>query len=87
MSQRPSLPKISIRPVLPPSARRVPFFPALPSRAEGERSFETNGELIRRRSFRALFFRHRQAMIDEFDLDQDGEISLEEFFAIMVDGD
>ena len=27
----------------------------------------------------------RQAMIDEFDLDQDGEISLEEFFAIMTD--
>lgn len=26
-----------------------------------------------------------QAMIDEFDLDQDGEISMEEFFAIMTD--
>jgi len=24
-------------------------------------------------------------MIDEFDLDQDGEISLDEFFAIMTD--
>ena len=27
----------------------------------------------------------RQAMIDEFDLDQDGEISLNEFIAIMAD--
>ncbi len=27
----------------------------------------------------------RQAMIDEFDLDQDGEISEQEFFAIMTD--
>lgn len=29
--------------------------------------------------------RNSQAMIDEFDLDQDGEISMEEFFAIMTD--
>ncbi|WVQ72179.1 hypothetical protein IAR50_001724 [Cryptococcus sp. DSM 104548] len=28
-----------------------------------------------------------QAMIDEFDLDQDGEINLEEFLAIMLDGE
>jgi len=28
---------------------------------------------------------HRKAMIDEFDLDQDGEISEQEFFAIMTD--
>ncbi|KAJ9095755.1 Calmodulin-like protein 1 [Naganishia cerealis] len=28
-----------------------------------------------------------QAMIDEFDLDQDGEISIEEFIAIMTDGE
>jgi len=27
----------------------------------------------------------RQAMIDEFDLDQDGEISQQEFFAIMAE--
>jgi len=26
-------------------------------------------------------------MIDEFDLDQDGEISIEEFIAIMTDGE
>lgn len=26
-------------------------------------------------------------MIDEFDLDQDGEINLEEFLAIMLDGE
>lgn len=30
---------------------------------------------------------YRQAMIDEFDLDQDGEINLEEFLAIMLDGE
>ena len=28
---------------------------------------------------------NRKAMIDEFDLDQDGEISEQEFFAIMTD--
>jgi centrin-3 len=28
---------------------------------------------------------NRQAMIDEFDLDQDGEINEQEFFAIMTD--
>ncbi|WWC67362.1 uncharacterized protein I206_101270 [Kwoniella pini CBS 10737] len=28
-----------------------------------------------------------QAMIDEFDLDQDGEINLDEFLAIMLDGE
>ena len=28
---------------------------------------------------------HSQAMIDEFDLDQDGEINEQEFFAIMAD--
>ena len=28
---------------------------------------------------------YRKAMIDEFDLDQDGEISEQEFFAIMTD--
>ena len=28
---------------------------------------------------------HRKAMIDEFDLDQDGEINEQEFFAIMTD--
>ena len=28
---------------------------------------------------------HRKAMIDEFDLDQDGEINEQEFFAIMMD--
>lgn len=27
----------------------------------------------------------RQAMIDEFDLDQDGEINEQEFFSIMTD--
>lgn len=27
----------------------------------------------------------RQAMIEEFDLDQDGEINEQEFFAIMTD--
>ena len=32
-----------------------------------------------------LFFVVRQAMIDEFDLDQDGEINEQEFFAIMTD--
>ena len=31
------------------------------------------------------FLPHRQAMIDEFDLDQDGEINEQEFFAIMTD--
>ena len=31
------------------------------------------------------FSLHRQAMIEEFDLDQDGEISEQEFFAIMTD--
>lgn len=34
---------------------------------------------------RSLFDVHRQAMIDEFDLDQDGEINEQEFFAIMTD--
>lgn len=29
--------------------------------------------------------RYRKAMIDEFDLDQDGEINEQEFFAIMMD--
>jgi hypothetical protein len=29
----------------------------------------------------------RQAMIDEFDMDGDGEISQEEFIAIMLDGE
>lgn len=29
----------------------------------------------------------RQAMIDEFDLDQDGEINEQEFLAIMLDGE
>ena len=28
---------------------------------------------------------HRQAMIDEFDLDQDGEINEQEFISIMTD--
>jgi centrin-3 len=28
---------------------------------------------------------YRKAMIDEFDLDQDGEINEQEFFAIMMD--
>lgn len=32
-----------------------------------------------------LTARNRQAMIDEFDLDQDGEINEQEFFAIMTD--
>lgn len=32
-----------------------------------------------------LFVLHRKAMIDEFDLDQDGEISEQEFFAIMTE--
>ena len=31
------------------------------------------------------FYPPRQAMIDEFDLDQDGEINEQEFFAIMTD--
>lgn len=31
------------------------------------------------------FLHSRQAMIDEFDLDQDGEINEQEFFAIMTD--
>ncbi len=35
----------------------------------------------------ALFLFYRQAMIDEFDLDQDGEISEQEFLAIMLDGE
>ena len=30
-------------------------------------------------------FVHRQAMIDEFDLDQDGEINEQEFINIMTD--
>lgn len=30
---------------------------------------------------------HSQAMIDEFDMDGDGEISQEEFIAIMLDGE
>jgi centrin-3 len=29
--------------------------------------------------------KYRKAMIDEFDLDQDGEINEQEFFAIMMD--
>jgi len=33
----------------------------------------------------ALTIPCRQAMIDEFDLDQDGEINEQEFFAIMTD--
>jgi len=44
--------------------------------------------LQRSRSLPAKFpdtSRHRQAMIDEFDLDQDGEINEQEFFAIMTD--
>ena len=37
-------------------------------------------------SLRVMFLIHsRQAMIDEFDLDQDGEINEQEFFAIMTD--
>lgn len=32
-----------------------------------------------------LILCNRKAMIDEFDLDQDGEISEQEFFAIMTD--
>jgi Ca2+-binding EF-hand superfamily protein len=32
-----------------------------------------------------LLFIFRQAMIDEFDLDQDGEINLQEFITIMTD--
>lgn len=32
-----------------------------------------------------LITSHSQAMIEEFDLDQDGEISEQEFFAIMTD--
>jgi hypothetical protein len=32
-----------------------------------------------------FFFISRQAMIDEFDLDQDGEINEQEFFSIMTD--
>ena len=32
-----------------------------------------------------LIIKLRQAMIDEFDLDQDGEINEQEFFAIMTD--
>jgi centrin-3 len=33
----------------------------------------------------SLIFDNSKAMIDEFDLDQDGEISEQEFFAIMTD--
>ena len=33
----------------------------------------------------ATYYNPRQAMIDEFDLDQDGEINEQEFFAIMMD--
>lgn len=36
----------------------------------------------------SIYFRrvqYRKAMIDEFDLDQDGEINEQEFFAIMTD--
>jgi centrin-3 len=29
----------------------------------------------------------RQAMIEEFDIDGDGEINLDEFLAIMLDGE
>jgi centrin-3 len=29
----------------------------------------------------------RQAMIEEFDMDGDGEINLDEFLAIMLDGE
>jgi len=29
----------------------------------------------------------RNAMIEEFDIDNDGEINLEEFLAIMLDGE
>lgn len=36
-------------------------------------------------SFYNLTIYYRKAMIDEFDLDQDGEISEQEFFAIMTD--
>lgn len=32
-----------------------------------------------------MILSYRQAMIDEFDLDQDGEINEQEFFAIMTD--
>lgn len=32
-----------------------------------------------------FLFLYRQAMIDEFDLDQDGEINEQEFIAIMTD--
>jgi Ca2+-binding EF-hand superfamily protein len=34
---------------------------------------------------RLTSLRFSQAMIDEFDLDQDGEINEQEFFAIMTD--
>jgi len=36
-------------------------------------------------SFYSLTIHYRKAMIDEFDLDQDGEINEQEFFAIMTD--
>ena len=35
--------------------------------------------------FYDLTIYYRKAMIDEFDLDQDGEINEQEFFAIMTD--
>lgn len=35
--------------------------------------------------FYNLTISYRKAMIDEFDLDQDGEINEQEFFAIMTD--
>jgi Ca2+-binding EF-hand superfamily protein len=37
------------------------------------------------RSYPLLTPYSRQAMIDEFDMDQDGEINEQEFFAIMTD--
>lgn len=47
------------------------------------REFTCAGELFANNRKLTLY---RQAMIDEFDLDQDGEINLEEFLAIMLDG-
>lgn len=41
--------------------------------------------VLLRRFFACMLTLGRQAMIDEFDLDQDGEINEQEFFTIMTD--
>jgi Ca2+-binding EF-hand superfamily protein len=41
--------------------------------------------MLRASRLKSLCAHPRQAMIDEFDIDSDGKISLEEFINIMVD--